>query len=98
MQSDNRVLNDLSKLATGALGALQGVKTDVEQAFRQKLEQALAGMDLVQREEFDAVKAMAQAAREENIQLSERIAALEARLAALQTPPQPLSLSGGDAA
>ncbi len=98
MQSDNRVLNDLSKLATGALGALQGVKTDVEQAFRQKLEQALAGMDLVQREEFDAVKAMAQAAREENIQLSERLAALEARLAKLETPPQPLSLSGGDAA
>ncbi|MBP6818935.1 accessory factor UbiK family protein [Ferrovibrio sp. MS7] len=98
MQSDNRVLNDLSKLATGALGALQGVKTDVEQAFRQKLEQALAGMDLVQREEFDAVKAMAQAAREENIQLSDRLAALEARLAKLETPPQPLSLSGGDAA
>lgn len=98
MQSDNRVLNDLSKLATGALGALQGVKTDVEQAFRQKLEQALAGMDLVQREEFDAVKAMAQAAREENIQLSDRLAALEARLVKLETPPQPLSLSGGDAA
>jgi BMFP domain-containing protein YqiC len=98
MQSDNRVLNDLSKLATVALGALQGVKTDVEQAFRQKLEQALAGMDLVQREEFDAVKAMAQAAREENIQLSDRLAALEARLAKLETPPQPLSLSGGDAA
>jgi BMFP domain-containing protein YqiC len=94
MQSDNRVLNDLSRLATGALGAIQGVKTDVEQAFRQKLEQALAGMDLVQREEFDAVKAMAAAAREENIKLAERLAALEARL----VPPQPTSLSGGDAA
>lgn len=81
MQSDNRVLNDLSRLATGALGAIQGVKTDVEQAFRQKLEAALAGMDLVQREEFDAVKEMARLAREENIALKARIEALEARLA-----------------
>lgn len=94
MQSDNRVLNDLSRLATGALGAIQGVKTDVEQAFRQKLEQALAGMDLVQREEFDAVKAMAAAAREDNIRLAEQLAALEARIVALQPKP----LRGDDAA
>ncbi|MBP7064677.1 accessory factor UbiK family protein [Ferrovibrio sp.] len=94
MQSDNRVLNDLSRLATGALGAIQGVKTDVEQAFRQKLEQALAGMDLVQREEFDAVKEMARLAREENIALKARLDALEARLA----PPPSLQGANMDSA
>ncbi|MBX3455092.1 accessory factor UbiK family protein [Ferrovibrio sp.] len=87
MQSDNRLLDDLSRIASGAMGALQGVKGEVEQAFRARLEQALDGMELVNREEFEAVKAMAAAAREENIQareenirLAERIAALEAKL------------------
>jgi BMFP domain-containing protein YqiC len=79
MQTDNRLLDDLSRIATGALGTLQGVKGEVEQAFRQRLERALADMELVSREEFEAVKAMAQAAREENIQLSERLATLESR-------------------
>ena len=80
MQTDNRLLDDLSRIATGALGTLQGVKGEVEQAFRQRLERALADMELVSREEFEAVKAMAQAAREENIRLSERLAALESQL------------------
>lgn len=80
MQTDNRLLDDLSRIAAGALGTLQGVKGEVEQAFRQRLERALADMDLVSREEFEAVRAMAQAAREENIRLSERLAALESKL------------------
>lgn len=79
MQTDNRLLDDLSRIATGALGALQGVKGEVEQAFRQRLERALTDMELVSREEFEAVKAMAEAAREENIRLAERLAALESR-------------------
>lgn len=79
MQTDNRLLDDLSRIATGALGALHGVKGEVEQAFRQRLEKALADMDLVTREEFDAVKAMAEAAREENIRLAGRLAALESK-------------------
>ncbi|WP_341915401.1 accessory factor UbiK family protein [Ferrovibrio terrae] len=79
MQTDNRLLDDLSRIATGALGALQGVKGEVEQAFRQRLERALAEMELVSREEFEAVKAMAEAAREENIRLAERLAALESK-------------------
>jgi BMFP domain-containing protein YqiC len=79
MQTDNRLLDDLSRIATGALGTLQGVKGEVEQAFRQRLERALADMELVSREEFEAVKAMAQAAREENIRLAERLAALESK-------------------
>ncbi|HLT76052.1 MAG TPA: accessory factor UbiK family protein [Ferrovibrio sp.] len=80
MQTDNRLLDDLSRIAAGALGTLQGVKGEVEQAFRQRLERALADMDLVSREEFETVRAMAQAAREENIRLSERLAALESKL------------------
>ncbi len=80
MQTDNRLLDDLARIASGAVGALQGVKGEVEQAFRARLEQALDGMELVNREEFEAVKAMAAAAREENIRLAERIAALEAKL------------------
>lgn len=79
MQTDNRLLDDLSRIATGALGALHGVKGEVEQAFRQRLEKALAEADLVTREEFEAVKAMAEAAREENIRLAERLAALESK-------------------
>ncbi|MEK9967641.1 MAG: accessory factor UbiK family protein [Ferrovibrio sp.] len=79
MQTDNRLLDDLSRIATGALGALQGVKGEVEQAFRQRLERALAEMEIVSREEFETVKAMAEAAREENIRLSERLAALESK-------------------
>lgn len=82
MQTDNRLLDDLARLATGALGAVQGVKGEVEQAMRHRLEQALQGMDLVTREEFEAVKAMAVAAREENLRLSERMAVLENRLRA----------------
>ena len=80
MQTDNRLFDDLSRIAAGAMGTLQGVKGEVEQAFRQRLERALADMELVSREEFEAVRAMAQAAREENIRLSERIAALESKL------------------
>jgi BMFP domain-containing protein YqiC len=79
MQTDNRLLDDLSRIATGALGALQGVKGEVEQAFRQRLERALADMEIVSREEFETVKAMAEAAREENIRLAERLAALESK-------------------
>lgn len=80
MQTDNRLFDDLSRIAAGALGTLQGVKGEVEQAFRQRLERALADMELVSREEFETVRAMAQAAREENIRLSERLAGLESKL------------------
>ena len=55
MQTDNRLLDDLSRIATGALGTLQGVKGEVEQAFRQRLERALSELELVTREEFEAV-------------------------------------------
>jgi BMFP domain-containing protein YqiC len=86
MQSDNRLLDDLSRLASGALGAVQGIKGEVDQALRQRLEKALAEMEIVSREEFEVVKAMASAAREENIRLNERLAALEARQPAPASP------------
>lgn len=82
MQTDNRFLDDLAKVASGALGSVSGVKHEVEVRIQQQLEKLLARMNLVPREEFDAMKAVAQAAREAQIRLEARVAALEARLAA----------------
>ncbi len=81
MQTDNRLLDDLARVATGALGALHEAKGEVRARIRDQLERVLGDLDLVSREEFDAVKAMAAAARAENEALSTRIAALEAGLA-----------------
>ncbi|MGE4220140.1 MAG: accessory factor UbiK family protein [Alphaproteobacteria bacterium] len=78
MQTSNRILDDLARVAGGALGTLNGVRAEIESLVRQRLERALANMDLVPREEFEAVKAMAAKAREENEALARRIAALEA--------------------
>jgi BMFP domain-containing protein YqiC len=84
MQSQNRFFDDLARMAAGAAGALTGVRGEVEARFRDQLERVLAGMDLVSREEFEAVKAMAAKAREEQEILRCRIDALETRLAALE--------------
>jgi BMFP domain-containing protein YqiC len=80
MAMDNRILDDLAKVASGALSGISGVKTEVEVRLRQQFERILAGMDLVRREEFEAVKAMAAKARHEQEDLAARLAALEARL------------------
>lgn len=82
MQTDNRFLDDLAKVASGALGSVTGMKHEVEVRIQQQIERLLARMNLVPREEFDAMKAVAQAAREAQIRLESRVAALEARLAA----------------
>lgn len=79
VQTQNKLLDDLAKLATGAAGVLHGAKEEVEGAVRQRIEGLLAGMDLVTREEFEAVKAMAAEARRENTALAARLAILEAR-------------------
>lgn len=81
MQTQNPFLNDLSKLATGAAGAMQGMKQEVEAMVRQRVERILADLDLVPREEFEAVKDMARQAREENDALLKRVEALEAAAA-----------------
>ncbi len=87
MQTDNKLLDDLARVATGALGTLQGARDEVESVFRRRLERLLVEMDLVTRDEFDAVQAMAVAAREENERLSARIAELEAKLAPAAKKP-----------
>jgi BMFP domain-containing protein YqiC len=82
MQTDNRFLDDLAKVASSALGSVSGVRHEVEVRIQQQLERLLARMNLVPREEFDAMKAVAQAAREAQIKLEARVAVLEARLTA----------------
>lgn len=80
-QTSNRLLDDLARLMTDAAGAAQGVRREIDGIVRAQGEKFLADLDVVRREEFEAVKAMAQKAREENEQLTARIAALEQRLA-----------------
>lgn len=79
----NRILDEFAKLMTDAAGAAQGVKREVETAFRGQAERILNSMEIVQREEFEAVRDMALKAREENAKLSARIEALEVRIADL---------------
>jgi BMFP domain-containing protein YqiC len=88
MQSQNRFFDDMARVAAGAVGALAGVRGEIETRLRDQLERVLAGMDLVTREEFEAVKAMAAKAREEQEVLLQRIEALEARLAQRGRSPQ----------
>ena len=82
MQSQNAFVADLLKLATGAAGTFAGMTREAREGARERLREALGGMDFVGRDEFDAVKAMAAAARDENERLEARLAQLEARLAA----------------
>src|SRR6202163_3276653 len=87
MQGQNRFFDDVARVASGAVGAITGVRGEVEARLRDQLERVLAGMDLVSREEFEAVKAMAAKAREEQELLRAQIAALETRLIdAAKTP------------
>ena len=86
MQTENRFLDDLAKFMLNAAGAAQGVKEEIDGLFRQRMESWLESMNLVPREEFEAVRAMAAEARQENLRLEARIAALEARIA---TPKKP---------
>lgn len=81
-QTSNRVFDELAKLMTDAAGAAQGVRREVETMMRAQGERMLREMDVVTREEFEAVKAMARKAREENDVLSARLDALEAGLRA----------------
>lgn len=79
MQTRNKVLDDISQLMTNAMGVAQGAKTEAETAMKSLMDRWLADRDFVTREEFDAVRAMAQKAREENTALAARIAALEGK-------------------
>jgi len=77
----NRILDEFAKLMTDAAGAAQGVRREVETAFNAHAERWLNSMDIVKREEFEAVREMAIKARDENEALLTRIEALEAKLA-----------------
>ena len=79
MQTRARIFDDLSQLMTNAAGVAQGVKDEAETAVKSRIERLLADMDLVTREEFEAVREMAVKAREENDALLKRIEALEAK-------------------
>jgi BMFP domain-containing protein YqiC len=77
-QYDNRLLDDVAKLFTSAAGAAQGLRQEIEAIVKGQAERLIADLDLVSRDEFDAVQAMAARAREENDALKARIEALEA--------------------
>ena len=85
-QSNNRFLDELAKLMTDAACAAQGIRREVETLMKAQAERLLRDLDLVQREEFEAVKEMAAKAREENERLSARVASLESEIAALRRP------------
>ena len=80
-QTSNRFFDDLSRLMTDAAGLADGAKREAQTFARSQLERVMAGMDLVSRDEFEAVREMAAKARDENEKLAARIAALEAKLA-----------------
>ena len=77
MQTRNKIMEDIGQLMTDAMGVAQGAKDEAETAIKSAMDRWLADRDFVTREEFDAVRAMAQKAREENEALKARIAALE---------------------
>jgi BMFP domain-containing protein YqiC len=92
VQTNNRILDEIARLMNDAAGVAQGVRREFDTVFRAQAERVLRDLDVVQREEFEAVKEMAKLAREENEELKARIQALEARLAApggSPTPPPP---------
>jgi BMFP domain-containing protein YqiC len=77
MQTRNKMLDDLSQLMTNAMGVAQGAREEAETAMRSVIDRWLADQNFVTREEFDAVRLMAQKAREENTYLAARLDALE---------------------
>jgi BMFP domain-containing protein YqiC len=88
-QTSNRLMDEFAKLMTDVAGVAQGVRREAETVARGQAERFMAGMDLVSREEFEAVRDMAVRARDENDALRARIEVLEARLAGADAKPQP---------
>jgi BMFP domain-containing protein YqiC len=94
MQSENRLFDDFVKVMNGAAGTLAGMTREAQAAMQERFREWIGGLDLVKREEFEAVRAMAVAAREENEALRTRIEALEAKPA---KPPRGKGASAGAA-
>jgi BMFP domain-containing protein YqiC len=91
MQTENRFFSDLSKLVNGAAGTLAGVGREAEAATRERAREWIGGLDFVSRDEFEAVKAMAAAARDEADALKTRLDALEAKAAKPARAPKATS-------
>ncbi len=89
MQSQNPFFDDLARVASGAMGALSGLRAEMEAMIHQQMERFTSKLDLVPREEFEVVRAMAAKARMEQEAQEIRITALEAQLAALAAKPKP---------
>ncbi|MBL4731423.1 MAG: accessory factor UbiK family protein [Rhizobiaceae bacterium] len=85
-QGPNRLFDEFAKLMTDAAGAAQGMKKEAETAFRAQAEKFLSDMDLVKRDDFEAVREMAANARNENESLKNQIDALEKRISSLEKP------------
>ena len=96
MQTDSHILDDVARVAAGAMGAASGLRSELDALVKRRLERVLARMDLVPRDEFDAVKEMAARARSEGETLAKRVAQLEERLAANSAAP-PADASAGEA-
>lgn len=96
----SRIFDDVTRLAGDAATALNGIKSEVETAVKSRIERALADLDVVPREEFETIRAMAILAREEQEKLAARVAVLEARLAEAAEPaaPKPAKKPKADAA
>ncbi|AWB49771.1 pyrroline-5-carboxylate reductase [Gemmobacter aquarius] len=86
MQTRNKFFDDMSQLMTNAMGVAQGAKSEAETAMKGLVDRWMADRDFVTREEFDAVRAMAVKAREENVALEARLAVLEAKLSEVAKP------------
>lgn len=93
-QTTNRLMDEFAKLMTDAAGVAQGVRREIETAVRSQMERFLTDMDLVQREQFEAVREMAARARDDNEELRRRIGELEERISALH--PSGSGAAGGE--
>lgn len=89
MQTENRIFDDIARVLNGAAGTFAGMGREAEGQFRERMRSFVGGSDFVARDEFDAVKAMAAAARDDVAALVQRIAVLEAQVAGAGTPSAP---------
>lgn len=87
--ASSRLFDELAKLAGNAAGAAQGIRREIDQLVKSQIERVLGDLEIVQREEFEAVRGMAERAREENELLKARIAALEADGSSVAKPGEP---------
>ena len=95
MQSQNRLFDDFVKVMNGAAGTLAGMTREAQASMQERAREWIGGLDMVSRDEFEAVKAIAVAAREESAALKSRVDALEAALAASSRPAPARARKGG---